>query len=58
MGWEVVSVVANTSSSECLSLERRGRIPGRGGINLPFHLGVMAEAPGKSGWARTLLGPL
>lgn len=53
MGWEVISVEANTSSSKCLSLGRRGRVPEGEGMNLPFHLGATVDAPGKSGWERT-----
>lgn len=39
IGWGVMAVVANTSSSECLSLGRRGRLQKGGVMKPPFHLG-------------------
>lgn len=55
----LIAVRANTSSSECLSLGRRGRVQEGGVTKPPFHLGGMvAEAPCKRGGERTLLVPL
>lgn len=44
MGWEVISVVANASSSECRGEGREGT---RGRGDESFHLGAIVDAPGK-----------